>query len=188
MQSRNLLLAKALVFIALAAGITVACLPEQERTSYGPAESLGPRKFPEPDNPVPLVDAGTPSSSDLCDGKGPIDTGTCAKSWKTDIFGAMIKTTGTMKCAGGVTCHVDGTGTQPFINNDDASKAWAQLAHYKIAAVNKPYIDVCSKDNPDNSGILCNLGGTCGSSKMPKTEVGTQATDAQLDTIRTWLA
>lgn len=187
MRRWMLLAAQALVSGALAVAAIQACLPEQERTSYGPAESLGPRKFPDPQGGTTANDAGGTAPSSLCDGGGPIDGGACDTSWQRDIFGPMLSTTGTMKCASGITCHGAG-GNSPTIDNADAAKAWAQLANYTSATLNgKHYLDVCSKGDPNTSAMHCNLRGACGT-QMPETPTGAPATADQLATIDKWLA
>ncbi|WP_394822904.1 hypothetical protein [Pendulispora albinea] len=185
MRRGKLFIAKALAFVAFATCASLACLPEQERTNYGPAESLGPRQFPGPKNPAPAGDGGTPPLQSLCGGKGPIDGGPCDTSWKKDIFEPMFKTAGTMKCSSGTACHGD-NGTSPIMSDTDPEAARAQLALFIMPGNKKPYIDVCGKD-PDGSGMVCNLGGACGS-QMPKTSTGQLATAAQMETIRKWLA
>ncbi len=175
MRRWNLLAAIVIVSVA-------ACLPEQERTSYGPAESLGPRPFPNPQGGGAAADAsGGPSASSLCGGRGPVATTCDGASWKNDIFGKMLSTSGTMKCASGA-CHAPGAN-QPTIIDTDPDAAYVSLASYTLG--NKPYIDVCNKNNPDTSAIHANLSGALGT-KMPEAP-GQAASDAQLATIDTWL-
>jgi len=161
----------ATVFATLVASsfaIVTGCLPEQERTSYGPAESLGPRKFPnpEPGNGTPPGGDGPADPNQLCNGQGPIDAGDCAVKW-SDIFTKTIAANGTLKCGQGG-CHNAG-GTSPEISGDDAKKAWDQLTKYKMGnpkAKDKPYINPCSKD-PVESAIGCNLDGKNSCDQMP---------------------
>jgi hypothetical protein len=176
MRRWNLLAAMAIASIA-------ACLPEQERTNYGPPESLGTRQFPTPQGGGDATDAGGgPSTSTLCGGKGPVATTCDGASWKKDIFGAMLSATGTMKCGSSTGCHAAG-GNTPTISGTDSDAAYASLAGYKLS--NKPYIDVCNTNNPDTSAIHGNLSGAI-PTQMPLSP-GVTATADQLTTIDTWL-
>ncbi|WP_394836873.1 hypothetical protein LVJ94_08190 [Pendulispora rubella] len=160
------------VFATLVAGsfaIMTGCLPDQERTSYGPAEG-GKRQFPapEPGNGAPAGDGGTPDPGQICGSSGPIDAGPCRVSWKTQIFPSLAAT-GSLGC-GKTSCHNAG-GTSPTISAENATDAWNQLVAHSFSKdpkKDKKYINPCSVD-PDDSAILCDLDGqkTCGKGMPP---------------------
>ncbi|WP_394847219.1 hypothetical protein LZC95_07090 [Pendulispora brunnea] len=167
--------------VASALASVTACLPEQERTTFGPAEALGPRPFP---NPEPGNGAGggggPPDPGQICGGQGPIDAGDCTAKW-SEIFAKTIAGSGTLACGKGG-CHSKNS-TPPEISADNAGTAWQQLTNYKISASRggKPYINPCTK-TPAESSIGCNLDNKCG--QMPP---GGGITADELAKINEWV-
>jgi hypothetical protein len=126
-----------------------------------------------------------PSSSEevgggLCGGgKGAIDGGPCAVSFKTDIVPLL---TGASWACATSSCHA-GTAAPKMTPGDD-KQIWDSLRRESTGG--KPYINPCSID-PGASSFECNLQamGACGT-KMPFAP-GTQPTEAELKKVRDWL-
>jgi len=165
------------------------CLPEQERTPYGPPSVLGNYDLPAPaGGSLGAQEGGAPVDPNaLCNGAGPIfkSGDTCAIKWSTDLFPQM-KNDGPLKCSN-PTCHGLPSTQAPTISDTDPSVAWGQLTKFTNANLsNKVYIDPCVKDE-NASAFTCNLGG-CGT-QMPYPGVAATipAPDDFKTKLKTWL-
>ncbi len=160
-----------------AAGWAFGCDLETN-THYGPHSGLSKGNLPTP--PAPSLDAGDAAA--LCNGQGPIDSGTCAVSYSKDIW-PMMSAAGTWKCAD-AKCH-GGTSYTPQIADPD--EAYLTLTSYMIGG--KPYFNPCSTSSTDSS-FLCNVQGSCGSLQMPAQD-NTLATGpmspTDMTTVQTWV-
>ena len=115
-----------------------------------------------------------------------IDAGTCTVSFSKDIEGYITSPT-EWNCTNS-SCHGAGAQMPPIVGN--AAVDYPVLVAYETGFL-RPYINPCSTD-PGASSITCNIDPTMNSCDgqlvMPETVGGNhQATQAQLDTVSTWL-
>lgn len=167
----------AAVLLALSAlsAAAVHC-SEPEPPRLGSPNALEGKEHPRPSS----ADEKSPTEGICGGGKGAIDGGPCAVSFKADIV--PLLTGAAWGCATS-TCH--GGTTPPKIPPGDDKGIWDSLRRESTAG--KPYIDPCSID-PAASSFECNLkptGAACGT-KMPIGS-GVQPTDAELKKVRDWL-
>jgi hypothetical protein len=166
------------VFAAAFAGcvLAVACGGDVDAVHYGPSTGLTgkvPTTLAEGGAAAPPPtgggnDSGSTASA-LCNGAGPLDGGTCAISWKKDIYPKM-QPAGAWKCSDTTSCHGGKSGqVPPVIDPVDSHTAYMELVNYKSSSNgNKPYISPCTK-SPGDSTFVCNVQptGNCGILGMP---------------------
>lgn len=155
-------------------GAHVVSCNEPVPTNYGNPNTLDRRSLPGEGGAEPLVCSGEA-------GAAKYDGGDCP-SFANDIFPLMTPN-GKWKCSD-TTCH--GQASLPLINGATAADCYAALQ--KITVAGKPYIggDAGSAaDLANNTTILCNLQGGCGS-RMPKPPAQ-DPTTAELCMIDAWL-
>src|SRR5882672_2849438 len=126
-RSSSVLFVGALITFFGAGALVQACGGDVDAVHYGPPNGLNGK------SPTTVGDSGPPASSGtggstLCGGKGPIDAGTCAVSWKTDIYPQM-QATGHWKCSDTAACHGSkASGVTPLIDPANAGTAYDQLS------------------------------------------------------------
>jgi hypothetical protein len=180
-----------LLGVSLVAASVAACGGEVD-THYGPPSGLQGKTTPLPSGgsgdsgnpPVTTGDSGTQNG--ICGGRGPVDGGACAVSWKTGIH-AKFGAGAAWKCAD-ANCHGSSGANAPLLKGSDADSHadyLALAAWTKIKAT--PYINPCSTD-PTQSTFACNVSAaTCGAGDL-RMPVGTPLTAAEEADLKTWAA
>jgi hypothetical protein len=162
--------------LALATLLGIPACDLETDTNYGPHSGLSKTNLPNP----PPVEGGSTDGGLLCG--TPVDAGTCAVSYSTQIWANMQTT---WHCSDAM-CH-GGTSYQPQL--DSAGDAYMNLMAYMIAS--KPYINPCSTD-PDASAFLCNIQNPfCGEAQMPfpNNTLGSGPMSAgDVSLVQTWVA
>jgi len=185
----------ALIAFFGAGALMQACGGDVDAAHYGPPNGLNgkaPSVVGDTGAPAPTGTGTGPGGSSLCGGKGPIDAGACAVSWKTDIYPQM-QPTGHWKCSDTAACHGSkASGVTPLIDPTNASTAYDQLSAYSVTGNgSKPYISPCSTD-PTASSIVCNTktANACGALPMPVTSNppgGAALTADEAQKLATWV-
>lgn len=138
-------------------------------TNYGGNPTFLDRKnIPGEGGAEPLICSGG-------DGGGGGDGG--CPSFATDLY-PYIQANGKWRCADGA-CH--GGTSAPLFNCEDPAACLTQLKGLRVA--NKAY--VAEGTDPNESTLLCNLQGACGS-RMPKPP-GADPTNDELCMFDAWL-
>lgn len=140
--------------------------------SFGNPNGLDRKNLPGEGGTEPLVCG----DGDGDGGAGGLDGG--CPSFATDIF-PYFQANGKWRCADG-TCH--GGTSAPPVAGDDPTSCLSSLKAISIGG--KAYLAEGTTD-PNESTLLCNLQGTCGS-KMPKPP-GADPTTAELCIVEAWL-
>ncbi len=181
----------ALLFgIACATTTAVVACGETDYTAgvydkrYGQPDSLRGASPPEGYNSASdggdAATGGNPSA--LCQGKGPVDGGTCSVSFKTTLLPLYIAS------CGSVSCHGVPNGAKPQMDPASPDITWANFVSQK-PITGKPYVNPCSTDKTSAS-IVCNMaaaGASCGTG-MPLSSPGSLATMPIVTQTDTWLA
>lgn len=147
---------------------------EPVATSYGNPNGLDRKNIPGEGGAEPLL-CGAGGGGD---GGAPTGDGGCP-SFATDIAPYFVAN-GKWRCADG-TCH--GGASAPPIDCKDPTTCLSSLKAITVAG--KPYIKEGSTD-PNESTVMCNLQGACGS-RMPKAP-GADPTSDELCLLSAWLS
>lgn len=179
----------ALILVALA-----GCGGEVDAAHYGPANGLR-GQTPRPVDadgggavpPVDGTDAGTGTPNAACGGKGTIDAGTCAVSWKTNLF-PRTQASGHWKCSDAA-CHGSKNGgSPPLIDPTSSDLAYTQLLAF-VASNGRHYFNPCSANTAD-SAFACSLQANGCTSQMPLLSASPGAallTTQELADVTTWV-
>ena len=143
---------------------------EPVEPTFGNPNGLDRKNLPGEGGAEPLV------CGDGEGGAGGFDGG--CPSFATDVF-PYFQANGKWRCADGA-CH--GGTSAPPVSGDDPTSCLSSLKAISIGG--KSYLAEGATD-PNESTLLCNLQGTCGS-KMPKPP-GADPTNEELCMVEAWL-
>jgi hypothetical protein len=189
MNARPVLGAAFALVVANLAAFACSDYTPPDVPSYGPPNALGVKSPAQPSasgdsgsQPAGGDSGGGSSASVLCVTAGGtlVAAGTCAVSWKTDIYPKM-QAGGAWGCAGAAPCH---STTAPVLTGDEHT-VWLAMANFADPRNNNvPYINPCSTStDATKTSFVCDTlpTGSCGDA-MP---LGTGLTNGA--DIATWV-